>query len=38
LQHTLPYLQQIFRNDKEQGKIIADALELSEEEVEWLRK
>lgn len=38
LQDTLPYLQQIFRNDKEHGKAIADSLDLSEEEVEWLRK
>ncbi|MCX6707788.1 MAG: hypothetical protein NT001_06680, partial [Candidatus Woesearchaeota archaeon] len=42
LQDTLPYLQQIFRNSKEKGKTIAesiaDELDLSEEEVEWLRK
>lgn len=34
---TLPYLQQIFRKNKEQGNEIADELDLSEEEVEWLR-
>ena len=35
---TLPYLQQIFKKNKEEGKEIADELDLSEEEVEWLRK
>ncbi|MCX8147327.1 MAG: replication factor C large subunit, partial [Candidatus Woesearchaeota archaeon] len=36
LQDTLPYIQQIFKKNKHMGKSIADDLELSEEEAEWL--
>ena len=35
---TIPYLQVIFKSNKEAGTKIANELELDEEEVEWLRK
>ncbi len=35
---TIPYLQFIFKTNKEQGNKIAQELELEEEEVEWLKK
>ncbi len=35
---TIPYLQVIFKNNKEMGKKIASELELDPEEVEWLTK
>ena len=33
---TVPYLQMIFKNNKEQGSRIAEELGLIDEEVEWL--
>ncbi|PIN86565.1 hypothetical protein COV19_03510 [Candidatus Woesearchaeota archaeon CG10_big_fil_rev_8_21_14_0_10_44_13] len=35
---TLPYFQEVFRKNKGYGSLIAEELDLSEEEVEWLRK
>ncbi|MFO8015949.1 MAG: replication factor C large subunit [Candidatus Woesearchaeota archaeon] len=35
---TIPYLQQIFRENRETAKGIADELELSDEEIEWMMK
>ena len=35
---TVPYLQVIFKNNKEQGKVLADELGLEQEEIDWLAK
>lgn len=36
LQHTLPYLQHVFRHDGDMASGIAQQLELDEEEIDWL--
>lgn len=38
MKDTLPYLQEIFRKNRNLGEEIADGLELEKEELEWLRK
>ncbi|MEM4239641.1 MAG: replication factor C large subunit [Candidatus Woesearchaeota archaeon] len=38
LHHTLPALQVVIRNNQEQEKILAEELDLDDEEVEWLKK
>ncbi len=38
IKDTLPYLQVIFNKNKKQSDLIAEELELNNEEVEWLRK
>jgi len=38
IKDTLPYLQVIFQKNKKQADLIAEELELNNEEVEWLRK
>lgn len=38
LQSTLPYLQVIFKNNKEMADGLTEQLELSQEEVEWLSR
>lgn len=38
IKDTLPYLQAIFKKNKQQSDLIAEDLELDKEEVAWLRK
>ncbi len=35
---TFPYIKNIFKKDKEQSKILSEQLDLSKEEVAWLKK